>query len=250
MWKYVRFRIKELCLAVPTGEIRRALEKKLGKKLVLRRMPLGRGWSLKYLAYSEDQPEPEALIKVSSRLNERRLKDTIAQGRYAPPGERFRHEAEVLGSLAELGLAPEILVREEYFVARRYSSGRCLQELSPQEAAGLLPRVLDAIDTAWKTGIFHTDLNAGNVIVTPSGGIHFIDSEVYSDHKSGAPLGEHFRRFCHERLIHSLVVNGIRGDVVNDVLREYYGAREDGAVSVERALELMKPETRIVEFPE
>jgi tRNA A-37 threonylcarbamoyl transferase component Bud32 len=247
MWKYFLFKIKELFIAVPPGKIRRALEEKLGKKLVLRRMPLGRGWGLKYLAYSGGRTEPEALIKVSSWMTERRLRNRDPL--YKPPLKRNRHEAGVLSNLAELGLAPEVLICEEYYLVRRYSSGRCLTDLAPGELAAILPRVLDAIDTSWKAGIFHTDLNAGNVIVTTTGAIHFIDSEIPSLLEPGAPLDEYVRRYCHERIIHSLAVYGKRSEKVNAALSDYYGANHSSPVSVERALELMKPETAILEFP-
>jgi hypothetical protein len=246
--KYLKFRIHELSLATPLADVRRELEKLLGEPLVTRRMPLGNGWSLKYLAYSESRPEPAALIKVASRMIERRLKAGIGHW-YAPPASRYVQEAEVLSALARLDLAPEVLLVGENYQIRRYTMGACLAAMPETEVATCLPLVLGAIDTAWRAGIFHTDINAGNVIITQSGGVHFIDSETPSKHTTGEPLGENYRAYGHERLIETLARLGNPGETVAATLKDYYAAH-DGPLTTQRAGELLAGRAQIMEYPE
>ena len=162
----------------------------------------GRGWGLKYLVTKPGNGGHVAVVKTCSRFIERRLRTSLSE-KYVPPARRFALECEVLSSLAELDLGPKVLLCRDKFFVREYIKGRSLAELNTGDIAETLPAVLDAIELACHSGVFHTDLNAGNIIVRPDGRVGFIDCEVPTVN-SGEISAEHARLYCHERLLQSL----------------------------------------------
>jgi len=186
------------------GTVRDSLARSLGRPVRLERYLRGKGWGVKYIVAGENPDCPTALVKVASRVIERRLR-RVQGANYLPPVERYRQEAAVIAALAREGLGPELLDSGPGWFARGFLPGRCLTELPPDELAAALPSVLAAVDRASAAGIFHTDMNADNVIVVrPDWRVGFIDSEWP---QTGALAGldtAAVRRYCHRRLLFTL----------------------------------------------
>jgi tRNA A-37 threonylcarbamoyl transferase component Bud32 len=242
------FIINELGLNISSKRIARELATELGIAPTLERFYPGRGWGLKYLAFKPGAKNPFAVIKASSRLIERRLKVALAQ-KYTIPSRRFALEAEVLSRLAELNLGPKVLLCREHYFVRKYLEGRALAELQPEEIAGLLPTVLDSIERAYSNGVFHTDLNAGNVIIRLDGSVGFIDCEVPAGN-SGKHPGEKDRIYCHERLLHSLPQAVSKSTLLADAVARYYETVANPPLSVDRVKALLCDDDTIIEAPQ
>ncbi len=242
------FILNELGLSVSSKRIARELETELGVRLKLERFYPGRGWGLKYLAFKPGTLIPFALIKASSRIIERRLRAALAPN-YTVPSRRFALEAEVLSRLAELDLGPKVLLLREHYFVREYLDGTTLAELPPSDIAALLPTVLDSIERACASGVFHTDLNAGNVIIRPGGRVGFIDCEVPGS-SNGEPPGKKDRIYCHERLLHSLPPAACRSKLLADAAARYYETAENPPFDSTRVKALLNDKNSRIEAPQ
>ncbi len=246
--KKLSFIYNEFGLDVSRREMAAALAEPPDAPPRLERFLPGRGWGLKYLAFKAGQSVPYAVIKASSSIIERRLKVKLA-GKYVVPSRRFALEAELLARLAALDLGPSVLLCRQRFFAREYLDGMALDQLPVAEIAARLPAVLGAIERSCGGGVFHTDLNAGNVIIRPAGRVGFIDCEVPTGN-SGDPPGERDKRYCHERLLHSLplAADG-NNSLLAEVAARYYEAAADPALTPERAKTLVNKNDTPLEFP-
>jgi tRNA A-37 threonylcarbamoyl transferase component Bud32 len=242
------FVFNELGLNVSRKRIARELAVELGITPKLERFYPGHGWGLKYLAFKEGARNPFAVIKASSSIIERRLRVALST-KYAVPSRRFALEAEVLSRLANIDLGPKVMLLREHFFVREYLEGKALAEFQPQEIAGLLTKVLGSIERAYGSGIFHTDLNAGNVIIRPDGRIGFIDCEVPASN-IGEPPGERERVYCHERLLHSLPAAVRKDSLLTDAATRYYEAAANPPLTVARAIALLSEDDIIIEAPQ
>jgi hypothetical protein len=205
----------ERSLLADPERIRLELSARLNRPLLLKRFIRGRGWGLKYLMAPGNRNQPAILVKIASRILERRIQRSQG-GNYLPPFERYSQETEVIQALAREGLGPHLIDSGSAWFARDFMEGRCLNDLPPDELAAVLPRVLAAVDRAVDAGIFHTDMNSNNVIIGPDCmQVGFIDSEWP---KAGPLAGldsPAVRRYCHRRLLFTLG-------------RDYRAARETG----------------------
>ncbi|MBW7998200.1 MAG: hypothetical protein FVQ81_16845 [Candidatus Glassbacteria bacterium] len=218
----------------------------LGYQPSLERFYPGRGWGLKYLLYKPGEQVPVAVLKVASMIIERRLRTRLGETYMAPAG-RFERESGILARLAAIGLGPGVLAcLEDYFV-RDYIAGQTLAGMSAAQIARRLPSVLDAVDRACAAGIFHTDLNAGNVIVEPTGGIKFIDCEIPRDPPDEANDIAGARAYCHQRLLYSLAGATGCDTVISDTAGEYFSAAENPPISPEQASALVLGKTELGE---
>ncbi len=242
------FVINELGLAVSSKQIASELAAEIGVALKLKRFYPGHGWGLKYLAFRQGAIAPFAVIKASSSIIERRLRVKLAE-RYVIPSRRFALEAEVLDRLAALDLGPKVLLCREQFFVREYLDGTALAELPLKEIAARLPDVLDSIERACGEGVFHTDLNAGNVIVRPDNRVGFIDCEVPAGNSSTDPHRERDRKYCHERLLHSLAKTAGNDSLLADAAEEYYQRADNPPISPDRAKNLVSESDISIEVP-
>ncbi len=242
------FIYNELGLDVSRREMISALTEPPGTPPLLERFLPGRGWGLKYLAFKPDASVPYAVIKASSSIIERRLKVKLA-GKYVVPSRRFALESELLARLAALDLGPAVLLCRERFFVREYLDGMALNLLPAAEIAERLPDVLGAIERSCGGGVFHTDLNAGNVIIRSDGRVGFIDCEVPGSN-TGAPPGERERKYCHERLLHSLplAADG-NNSLLADAAARYYETAADPPLTPERAKTLVNKNDTPLKVP-
>ena len=87
----------------------------------------------------------------------------------APFSERFDREAHAIASLNHPHICSLYDVGPDYLVME-YIEGKPLAgPVDPDEALVLARQILDAIDTAHRTGIVHRDLKPANILVTRSG---------------------------------------------------------------------------------
>ncbi|MCE5269798.1 hypothetical protein LLH00_00765 [bacterium] len=194
----------ERSLLADLGAVRDSLSRRLGRPVRLERYIRGRGWGIKYIVAGKIPECPAALVKIASRVIERRLQRVQAEN-YLPPVERYRQEASVIVTLAREGLGPELIESGPGWFARGFLPGRCLTELPPEELAEYLPAVLDAADRAVAAGVFHTDMNADNVIVGPlDRRVGFIDSEWPQTGPLAGLDSIAVRRYCYRRLLFTL----------------------------------------------
>ena len=194
----------ERSLLADPETIRLELSARLDRPLLLKRFIRGRGWGLKFLLESEGPDRPLILLKIASRILERRLQRSQG-GNYLPPAERYSQETEVILALAREGLGPQLIDSGPSWFARDFMEGHCLHEFPPDELAAVMPQVLAAVDRVVEAGIFHTDINSNNVIIGPDCmQVGFIDSEWP---KTGPLAGldrAAVRRYCHRRLLFTL----------------------------------------------
>ncbi len=94
---------------------------------------------------------------------------------------RLRREATAYRKLAPLGLAPQLLVRGDVFLANEWLGwSRATELLKRSEDClwELLPEVLSAVRRMHAAGVTHMDLNCGNMLVKPDWStVAFIDFE-------------------------------------------------------------------------
>lgn len=248
----LRFFYNERGLLADRREIIAGLHGQLGWRPELRRLYRGRGWGLKYLVVRTGDSDPAAVVKTASRLIESRLRRSLGE-LYFPPTERFRRECDILRRLAELGLAPPVILCGETFFARGWLPGAPLDDLPPERLAELLPGVLAGIDRACAAEVYHTDLNAGNVIVSANDEIGFIDCEIPASLDSSADR-RRMRSYCHERLLASLArpardAAATAARQLATAVKRYYASSPDPAVDPERAAGLLRRELPQERFP-
>ncbi len=232
-----------------TGKVEMVVEitRRLGGPLRLIPYLKGHGWGLKYLVIPEGASGPTHLVKAASRVIERRVARDPA-GKYYPYYRRFAREAEILAALADIGLGPSILCCEACFFVREYLPGHSLRELPHEQLIIWLPRALEALEKACEAGIFHSDPNAGNVIVDLSGGrLAFIDSEVAVEGTALGRITPERRLFCHERLLATAgrdssgrpAGSGRANEELARIAGDFYGRHESVGLAPERAAALL-----------
>lgn len=245
--KTLGFFYAELGLVTGKAAIAESVSFKLGKPVSLARFIKGRGWGLKYMVVQQGASRPSHVVKAASKVIERRIKRVLGP-EYIHYSERFAREASVLQSLVGIGLGPDIQLCEKGFFMRDFMPGLCLLELPPEELIEWLPGALESVDRMCDAGVFHTDPNAGNVLIEPeSGRVSFIDSEIPS--KGGIPgkIDSPRRAYCHERLLYSLGLDWrkkrrFKDDLVQKLLSrvdDYYSSAGEPAISAGRATALL-----------
>jgi len=256
--KTLGFFYAELGLVTGKASIAESVSRKLGRPVSLVRYVRGRGWGLKYLAVQAGAASASHLVKAASRVIERRIKRTLGPD-YIDYSKRFALEASVLQSLAGIGLGPEIQLCEKGFFMRDFMPGVCLPDLPPGQLIKWLPGVLGSIDRMCDAGIFHTDPNAGNVLIEPeSGRVSFIDSEIPARGGKPGEVDPRRRTYCHERLLYSLGLDWRRkkrsqDDLARSLLsraKDYYSSAGDPALSPERAAALLTGEATQIRMPQ
>ncbi len=256
--KTLGFFYAELGLVTGKAAIAENVSLKLSKPVSLARFIKGRGWGLKYLVVQQGATRPSHVVKAASRVIERRIRRILGPD-YLHYSERFALEASVLQSLAGIGLGPEIQLCEKGFFMRDFLPGVCLLDLPPEELIKWLPRAFESVDRMCDSGIFHTDLNAGNVLIdSENGRVAFIDSEIPS--KGGKPgvIDSQRRAYCHERLLYSLGRHWRRkkrfpDDLAQKLLsraKDYYSSEGESAISAERAAALLTGKERQIGIPQ
>jgi len=253
--KKVAFRLAEIFLVTPRREIESGLARAAGSSMRLERYISGRGWGIKYLAWPEGAEGPAWVVKAASRLIESRLRRSLKEG-YLGHAERFRRECRLLERLEKIGLGPAVLLCEEGFFARQFVAGTCLVQLPPKEISGHVEEVLGAIERMAEAGVFHTDPNAGNVIVRSEGsGCCFVDSEIPGRDDPEGDLSSLRRVYCHERFLHSLSPEKIRlpaivsGKVMSLAANFFDRMGDESPVPPARAAALVSGNASCVSFP-
>ena len=141
---------------------------------------------------------------------------------------------------------------------RDFMPGVCLLELPPEQLIKWLTGVLEAVDRMCDARVFHTDPNAGNVLVDPeSGRVSFIDSEIPARGGKPGEVDSRRRAYCHERLLYSLGLDWRRKKRSQDDLaqrlllkaKDYYSSAGDPALSPERAAALLTGEATQIRMP-
>ena len=255
--KIAGFIYAESGLVTSKTRIELALSRHLGVPVRLKRFYKGRGWGLKYLVFSAGRTEPDHLVKAASRVIEARLKKALGKD-YVPFDQRFSFEARVLNSLAEIGHGPRVELCENGFFLREYLPGTCLLELPDDQLSLSLPDILRTLDRICASGIFHTDPNAGNVILNPAAGrISLIDSEVPLRETPPPTIGPERRAYCHERLLYTAGLDlRLRRNAgpaliprLAGLVKEFYGSAENPALAPERAADLLEGRAGQMEMP-
>ena len=255
--KTLGFFYAELGLVTGKASIADSVSRKLGKPVSLARFIKGRGWGLKYLVVQAGAGSPSHVVKAASKVIERRIRGVLGPD-YIHYSQRFALEASVLGSLAGIGLGPGIQLCEKGFFMRDFLPGLCLLDLPPDELAKWLPRAFESIDRMCDAGFFHTDPNAGNVLIDPeSGQVSFIDSEIPSIGGKPGEVDSRRRVYCHERLLYSLGLHWRKKRRFPDDLernlssraKDYYSSAGEPAVSPERAAALLTGEAIQIGMP-
>lgn len=255
--KILGFYYAELGLVTGKAAITRSVSGKLGKPVSLARFVKGRGWGLKYLIVQHGAGQPSHVVKAASRVIERRIKGVLGAD-YMHYSERFTLEASVLRSLAGIGLGPEIQLCEKGFFMRDFMPGACLLDLPPEALIEWLPAVLESVDRMCDSGIFHTDPNAGNVLIDPqSGRVSLIDSEVPPKGARPGEIDSRRRAYCHERLLYSLGPRLRKKRQFPDHLarnllsrtKDYYSGSSEPALPAGRAAALLTGEATQIRMP-
>ena len=255
--KIAGFIYAESGLVTSKTRIELAVSRKLATPVRLKRLTKGRGWGLKYLVFSPGRTEPEHLVKAASRVIEARLKKALGMD-YMEFDQRFSFETRVLNALADIGHGPRVELCEYGFFLREFLPGTCLLDLTNDQLSLQLPEILRTLDQICDSGIFHTDPNAGNVILDPSSGrISLIDSEVPLRETPPLTIGPERRAYCHERLLYTAGL-GLRlrrntgGELIPRLagrVKEYYCSAENPALSPERAAALLEGRASQMELP-
>jgi len=254
--KRLGFLYAELGLHSRKSMIQQAVSSGLEQPVRLVRYFKGCGWGIKYLVVPHGENSPTHLVKAASRIIERRLRRSLGSGYLSYP-ERFRREAEIMESLAELGLGPRILLCESGFFVREFLPGTSFLELPPGEMAKWLREILASIDRMCNSGTFHTDPNAGNVIIDPvRGKIGFIDSEIPAGQTPPVEVSDELRAYCHERFLYSVGLHLQKNPPLPELTRnisscvqDYYSSIKDHVLSVQRALDLLSGKQTHREIP-
>jgi serine/threonine protein kinase len=244
---FVRYRT----LVVNYREIIRELRAQLGHDITVERFNEGRGHTVKFLVFTNNerlhnasQEKRRYLVLAASYYVEYFFKRKHP-GIYVPFQEKFKEEYKILQKLSEHGLAPEgIFLSDKYYV-REYVEGIPLSELleSGEAMVGLeggefVIKSLERIQKIHSLGVVHKDPMPSNVIVTNEGEIKFIDFEVFE--RMVGKSEEMARAFDFYRLLNeALLLYG--GDKV-DLCREGIEVVRDLASEpvVRKFLQLMK----------
>lgn len=231
--KRLSFLYLERSILAGKDEITTELENALGEKLSLKRFYRGSGWGLKYVAFTGKHNSGSLLVKAASAAIEKRIKND-SRHRYLEPDERLKREAEILRKLSVIGRAPRVVHAGRYFFAREFVEGRAVNSLPSAEKTGAIAECLAALDQALDHGIFHTDTNASNLILTGSG-VMMIDSEVPRE----TLVGEEQRVYCHERFLSSLFDSRSVLPETISAVEEYYRNSSNPVLTPERAVSLL-----------
>jgi len=153
-----------------------------------------------------------------------------------------------LSALAEIGLGPGVLICDTDFFVRSFLPGLTLKYMPLPDLEHWLPEVLKAIDRMCGSGIFHTDPNAGNVIIDKHAKkIGFIDSEIPARIRTERTLSDEDRRFCHERLLYTLSRDWMNRGLPSSTMKQkilsgaynYYNSTPCGLLTPQRAVDLL-----------